>query len=484
MPRPPKTAPGRVLFVDDEEDLERLIRKAFRRRIRRGELDVVFAHNGREALELLAEDPTIDVVFSDINMPVMGGLSLLSEIKRADRKLRTIIVSAYNDMENIREAMNRGAFDFLTKPIDLNDLEVTLDKTLQQVSEFKAGEEARRLAAALEQRVIFVRETFGRYVSEEVVTAILDSPEGLQLGGERRRVSVLMIDLRGFTAISERLPPETVVAMLNRYIETVVDVAVRFGGTVNSISGDGVMVIFGAPISHDDSAARALACGIAMQQAIVVVNQKNEDEGAPLIRAGVGINTGEVVVGNIGSRQRATYTAIGIHVNIAARIESYAAGGQVLISEATRAEVGDIVTITRSIQVRPKGLKDPITLHVVEEIGGDFGLKVPTRDDELKTIAPQPIAYALVTDKKSGDQLHPGELVGLSSERGELRPAGDAAVLSSLRMFFRDGAGAPIEGEVYCKVLEVDKRRDRLLVSFTSIDPAAASIFKRLLPRG
>jgi len=469
-----------VLFVDDEQDLERMIRKTFRRRVRQGELDLLFANNGQQALEVLAQNPDVDVVFSDINMPIMSGLTLLGKIKSLDRHLHTIIVSAYNDMKNIRTAMNRGAFDFLTKPIDLNDLEVTLDKTIELVRELRAGESARQRALELEQRNQFIRGTFGRYVSEEVVVQLLDSPEGLQLGGERRRVSILMVDLRGFTSISERLPPETVVNMLNRYIETVVEVAIEYGGTVNSIEGDGVMVIFGAPIASDDIAAQAIACAIAIQQAIARTNQVNREEDLPLIRAGVGVNTGEVVVGNIGSKQRATYTAIGLHVNIAARIEAYAPGGQVFISEATQQEVGEKLTLGRSLQVRPKGLKDPLTIYEVKGIKGDHNLTLPESNETLQDIAPQRITYTEVEGKKGGSEIHDASIIRLSSERGEVRPVGPVQLLSSLKVRLHDSEGNPLEG-MYAKVVDIAPDRDTFVMSFTALNPRVEARIQELI---
>ncbi len=475
---------GRVLFVDDELDLERMIKKAFRRRVRRGELELLFAHNGQAALEVLAEHPDVDVVFSDINMPVMGGLTLLGKIKELDRQLRTIIVSAYNDMENIREAMNRGAFDFLTKPIDLTDLEVTLDKTLQQVRELKEGEAARRRAQELEERNEFIRGTFGRYVSDEIVDQLLDSPEGLQLGGERRRVSILMVDLRGFTALAERLAPEAVVAMLNRYIETVVGVAVEYGGTVNSIQGDGVMVIFGAPLAREDCAAQAVACGIAMQRAIAALNENSRAAGQPLTRAGVGVNTGEVVIGNIGSKQRATYTAVGVHVNVAARIESYAPGGHVFISEATRVEAGDALTLGRSLLVRPKGLRDPLTIYEVKGVGGRHQLTLPEPRDVLKDIDGRAVYFTELRGKQGSAEERAGTLTRLSSERGEIRGAGSIEALSSIKLTLCDDAGRRVDGEVYGKVLEHHPERDAFTLSFTALDPDAEAVIQELLGDG
>ena len=366
--------PVKILFVDDETDLELLIRQKFRRQIRRNELQLIFAYNGVEALEKLQADAEVDIVLSDINMPEMDGLTLLVKIAELNRILKTVIISAYGDMPNIRTAMNRGAFDFLTKPINFQDLEATIDKTLKEVQRLKEGEAARRRALELEQQNQFIRETFGRYLTNEVVTNLLDSPGGLKLGGEKRKVTIMMADLRGFMALAERLAAEQVVAMLNRYLETVVDVIMKYQGTINEIIGDGILVIFGAPIWQEDDAQRAVACAVEMQLAMQVVNEQNKREGLPEAEMGIGMNTGEVVVGNIGSYKRTKYGAVGNHVNLTARIESYTIGRQILISEATLKDAGANLRIDGQMQVEPKGVQEPITIHEVGGIGGEYDL--------------------------------------------------------------------------------------------------------------
>jgi sigma-B regulation protein RsbU (phosphoserine phosphatase) len=142
--------PFKVLIVDDEPDVEVLIRQRFRKKIREGEFEFVFAHDGQEALAKLKEDPSLDIVMSDINMPVMDGLTLLSRLADINRILKTVIVSAYGDMENIRTAMNRGAYDFLTKPIDFQDFEVTLNKTILELETIKQGLQAREELTAMQ----------------------------------------------------------------------------------------------------------------------------------------------------------------------------------------------------------------------------------------------------------------------------------------------------------------------------------------------
>ena len=174
------------------------------------------------------------------------------------------------------------------------------------------------------------------------MTSLLASPEKLQLGGEKRQVTILMSDLRGFTSVAERLAPEQVVTIINRYLGTMVDVILQYQGTINEFIGDAILVLFGAPICLEDHAQRAVACAMAMQLAMASVNAQNRDEGLPEVEMGIGMHTGEVVVGNIGSHKRTKYGVVGSPVNLTSRIESYTIGGQVLISETTRQNVGPI----------------------------------------------------------------------------------------------------------------------------------------------
>ncbi len=220
-----------------------------------------------------------------------------------------------------------------------------------------------------------MRRTFGRYLTDEVVASLLESPSGLKFGGERRKVTIMLSDLRGFSAISERLPPEQVVTILNLYLGVMSDIITHYHGTINEFIGDGIFVMFGAPIYRKDDSQRAIACAVAMQAAMDNVNEQNRALGLPKIEMGIGINTGEVVVGNIGSQKRAKYTVVGNHVNLTARIESYSVGRQILISEDTYKDAGTAIVETRGqIQVEPKGIKEPITLYEVSGIGGKHNI--------------------------------------------------------------------------------------------------------------
>ncbi len=231
----------------------------------------------------------------------------------------------------------------------------------------------------------FMRDVFGRYLTEQVASEILKAPDQLRLGGEKRRVTVLMSDLRGFTGLSERLHPEQVVDLLNRYLGRMVEVITRHDGTIDEFIGDAILVIFGAPLEQPDHARRAVACAVEMQLAMEAFNEENQRLGLPPQCMGVGINTGDVIVGNIGSNRRMKYGVVGSPVNLAARIESFTVAGQVLISESTLLAVGPILRVDGHLRVKVKGYDDPISIYEVGGIGADYGLYLP----ETRHLSPE-----------------------------------------------------------------------------------------------
>jgi class 3 adenylate cyclase len=238
-------------------------------------------------------------------------------------------------MESVVRCIEMGAADYLPKPFDPVLLRARLKsslaaKKLHDVVEAHVAE-IEALADQLRVRNRFIQETFGRYLSDAVVSEILESPDGLRLGGEKRTVTMLMSDLRGFSAMAERLAPEQVVRVINNYLGTMADVILAHDGTIDEFIGDSVLGFFGAPVARGDDARRAVACALAMQKGMERVNRQNREEGLPAVEMGIAVHTGDVVVGNIGSEKRAKYGAVGSHVNLTARIESYTCGGQVLI---------------------------------------------------------------------------------------------------------------------------------------------------------
>jgi len=305
---------AKILAVDDEADFELLIRQRFRRQVRAGEFELRFARNGEEALAVLAADPDIDLMLLDINMPVMDGLTLLAELRQRQSTVRAIIVSAYGDMANIRTAMNRGAFDFVTKPVDLGDLEITIRKTLGEIA--RVRELDRRRAAAERART-----NLSRYFSPNIVEILAERDEPL---GEVRRqtVAVLFVDIVGFTRMAERMQPEAVVTMLRQFHERMTTQIFACGGTIEKYIGDAVFAVFGLPDANPDDAANALRCADLMIAALAEWNSERRAEEESPLAIGIGLNYGPAVVGDVGSERSLSFTVIGDTVNTASRLQA------------------------------------------------------------------------------------------------------------------------------------------------------------------
>jgi len=300
-----------------------------------------------------------------------------------------------------------------------------------------------------------MRRTFGRYLTDEVVSSLLETPSGLQLGGERRKVTVLISDLRGFSAISERLPPEQVVTILNHYLGVMSDVITRYQGTINEFIGDGIFVIFGAPIQREDDTERAIACAIAMQAEMEKVNSYNEAHSFPRLEMGIGINTGELIVGNIGSQKRAKYTVIGNHANLAARIETYSVGRQILISEHTLNDVGaPLVRVSAQMRVEPKGIREPLTLYEVFGIHGTHRIDLPQERETFVTLkAPIYLQYVVLEGKHIVGTVFEGKIICLSESSAEIESCSPLTPLSNLKINLFLPIPNVEELDLYAKVL-------------------------------
>src|SRR5262249_2522327 len=313
---------------------------------------------------------------------------------------------------DIVKGFEMGVVDYVGKPFTAHELlaRVSTHLTIDQLRRSLALKNV-ELARAHE----LVRRAFGRYVSEEVAESLLRDPEGLELGGEERDATILMSDLRGFTAMAERLAPREVIEVLNLYLETMVDVIGRYEGTIDEIIGDAILGIFGAPIVCPDHAAKAVACGLAMQLAMTDVNQRLAEKDAVQLEMGIGIHTGRVIVGNIGSLRRTKYAAVGSNVNLAGRVESFSTGGQVLITEETRRRIEAPLRIDRQFQVEPKGAAGSLPLFEVGAIGPPFALSLPSRSTPLRVLAePLPVQFTTLEEKFLGHSVHDGHLIELS----------------------------------------------------------------------
>ena len=305
--------PAKILAVDDEPDFELLITQRFRRQIRDGEFEFRFAHNGEEALAMLAVEPDIDFMLLDINMPVMDGLTLLNRLREQRSDVRTIMVSAYGDMANLRTAMNRGAFDFVTKPVDFGDLEITLRKTIDDLSRLRDIDRQREAAER-------ARGNLARYFSPHFAAMLAERDE--PLGAVRRQnVAVLFADIVGFTRMAEAMPPEAVVTMLRQFHDRMTTQIFACGGSVEKYIGDEIFAVFGVPEPSGEDAANALQCSRMMLDALALWNGEREAAGEPRLAIGIGLNCGPAVLGDVGSEQTLSFTVIGDTVNTASRLQ-------------------------------------------------------------------------------------------------------------------------------------------------------------------
>ena len=345
---------AKILVVDDETDLEVLIKQKFRKQIRQKEYEFVFAIHGKDALEKLHVEPDMDLVLSDINMPEMDGLTLLTKINELNPLLKSVMVSAYGDMDNIRTAMNRGAFDFITKPIDFQDLTITMEKTLKHARQIKET-----LKAIKENNILKM------YVDENVLNFMGSQEyESTIMANENIEATVMFIDLCGFTAISENTTPDVVVTMLNTYFEVMVKEIIAQEGHIDKFIGDAIMAVFRGDYHLD----RAIDAALAVRHQINNLPKVNSTKQFKP-NVSIGIKSGEMISGNIGSSslKRLDYTVIGDTVNIAARLQDAAQPNQILISEDCYKQVKEAFQCKKMGSISLKNKAQPLMTYEVLE---------------------------------------------------------------------------------------------------------------------
>ncbi len=468
---------GALLVVDDSEMNRDMLT---RRLVRRG-YTVAAAENGRQALDMIAAQP-FDLIVLDIMMPGLSGLEVLEELRQryAPSELPVIMATAKDQSEDIVLALKLGANDYVTKPLDFP---VVLARVQTQLSLKRAMQEIQTLAGQLEQRNRFIRDTFGQYVADEIVAKLLESPTALELGGVRRKVTLLYSDLRGFTAMSEGLGPEQVVELLNRYLGVMIDIITQYRGTIEAFTADAIYVVFGVPVAEADDTERAVACGMTMQQAMAPLNQSLIDDGLPAVEMGIGIHTGEVVVGNLGSERRKKYGVIGSHANLAGRIESYTVGGQVLISQETYDEIAPMAHVGEPIEMIAQGVSAPVRVYDINGLGEPYNLFLPVAEERLRTLDEViPLQYTVLIGKHITNAMHEGRLVKLSAHEGEVHAETPLASMDDVRMELTTLQGVSVAGHLYGKVTEVLSGPPRgFRVHFTSIPPGVALFFQEVL---
>ena len=343
---------AKILVVDDEMDLEVLIKQKFRQKIREHKYEFVFASNGRHALEQLETNADVDIILSDINMPEMDGLTLLSKINEQNTLLKAVIVSAYGDMENIRTAMNRGAFDFVTKPVNFEDLELTMEKTIKHVKQLRDT-----MKAIKENNILKM------YVDETVLNFMgTQEFESSLMANETIEATVVFLDICSFTTISENESPDTVVKLLNKYFDVMVQEIIAQNGYIDKFMGDAVMAVFRGEYHLD----RAMDACLAVRKK---VSELPNESGNIFFKPNVaiGINSGEMISGNIGSAslKRLDYTVIGDVVNTAQRLQTVAKEGQIIINESSYEKVKESFNCKKVGEVSLKNKSNPMIIYEV-----------------------------------------------------------------------------------------------------------------------
>jgi class 3 adenylate cyclase/DNA-binding NarL/FixJ family response regulator len=445
-----------VLVVDDEP----ISLEVVSQQLKIQNIKVTKAANGNDALEKISNGFHPDIILLDVVMPGKNGIDVCQELRQqfSSNELPIIMLTGQDQVSDIVKGLEAGANDYLTKPVSNNELMARL-KTHFHIASLskslkKANERVEKQKRKLEIRNSFIKKTFGRYLSDEIVESILETPQGLKLGGEKKNVTILMSDLRGFTSIGEKLEAEEVLWILNNYLRKMTDIIYKYQGTIDEIIGDAILVIFGAPFTKPDDACRAISCALEMQLAMNEVNRNNQEMGYPTLEMGIGINTGEVIVGNIGSSRRAKYGVIGSNVNLTSRIESYTLGGQILVSEQTLNACDQKVRIDKKLQVLPKGLKKYITIYEIGGIGDESNICLPCKQQLSfnKLDHPCQIQFSRITCKDTNESISNGQIIGIAKNSHLILSPSIPPPLCNIKITLFDNEGQAITNEVYAKV--------------------------------
>ena len=336
---------------------------------------------------------------------------------------------------------------------DLSELEGLRDS-------LRAMEQINELNAQLQMRNDLLNRTFGLFLSDEIVRQLLDTPNGLTLGGKKKRVAIMMSDLRGFTAISERMDPADTIAMLNHYLGAMTEVIQKRGGTIIEFIGDGIMAIFGAPVCREGFASDAVAAGLEMEAAMEEVNRWNAERDYPLLEMGIGLHIGDVIVGNIGSEKRMKYGIVGSDVNLCGRIESYTVGGQILISPQLRESVKSPLKIASEMTVFPKGTDHELVLSHITGIGAPYNVYTSIMRDVPKELAsPLAVCFYRINEKHKNTKTCYGGIVSVGRNSAVLETQTELELYDNIQL----QAG----GQLFCKVQGKDA--DSYVLHYTSI---------------
>ena len=469
---------AKILIVDENETNRTLLAH----QLTNEGYSIDTAEYGKKALEKLNIEE-YDLLVLDMMMPQMNSYELLKYIKKNKRwhHLPVMIISPLDKIDTIVKYLEMGAEDYLHKPFNPVLLKARIKPCLEKKKlRDKDLENLAKAYSELEQKNSLIRKIFGRYLSEEIVNSLLENPTNLHLGGERKTLTMLTSDLRGFTSISEGLSPEKVVKMLNFYFKHMADIIAKYKGTIDKFMGDGILVLFGAPNNREDDTQRAIACALEMQLAMEKINKQIASWNLPILNMGIGINTGDVVVGNIGSERRTDYSAVGSQVNLTYRIESYTIGGQILISEATYQKVKDLVTIKNKKQIRPQGIKEPIFIYDIIGIGEKYQLFLNTIKEEYWELPEgMKIQYSLLEGKSITNNIFDGFIVKLSQKGALIKPYpiyenSLPSELSNIKLNILNETQVEYGEDIYAKVTSYSKDENSFFIHFSFKPPKVA----------
>ena len=356
-----------------------------------------------------------------------------------------MMTSFYSDGEQRKGII--AVFSDISEIMDLRDAV----KSMKKIQKLNEG---------LELRNKLLSETFGRFLSDEIVKKLLDTPDGLKLGGEKRNLTMMMSDLRGFTALSEHLDAADLITLLNHYLEEMTAAIQEFGGTIIEFIGDGILAVFGAPDYYEDHATKAVAAALRMQSRMEQVNKWNEKRGYPALEMGIGINSGEVIIGNIGSEKRTKYGVAGSAVNVCGRIESYTIGGQILIPASTKELIKEDLEVETTMTVYPKGTLNEIELMQITGIGAPYDIHLKHQNKKPTPLAkPAPVCFYKLDGKHKLDGIYFGGIISVSDER--------AIMSTDTVLEVYDNIQIEAGGDLYCRVVE--KVDEGYLLQFTAI---------------
>lgn len=357
----------KILVVDDEASILDICEQA----LGQAGYEVQTAVSGEDALRLL--DGSWDIVLTDFSMPgKVDGCELMWRVKSVG-DADVIVMTGYPALDTAMQAIRSGAFDYLIKPFSIDTLLMAVNRCVnkrelsQELAREKILREELDQAYAKLELVEEVRETFGQFVTPEVAKFVLAHPQDYWKRGERKVVTVLFADVRGFTPFSAHVTPEEVVSALNDIFAHVIEAVQQEGGILNKFMGDGMMALFGAPVPQENHACAAARAALRARDAVEALSDPRRRQHLQPLQIGIGLNTGEVVAGCMGTKERAEYSVIGHAVNLAARLEQTAAPGQILLGPDTSKLLRGAFEMSGTITLKLPGIPDPVP--VTELIG-------------------------------------------------------------------------------------------------------------------